>query len=403
MVYSNQLQRNTGIVDPLVFSDAITDSYWWYHGYSTCKNNFVVRKDIYPDTSGFTWAGKPIFRLPSIADKVGPIQLVSEIGPLTATGDPNPLFLDFLGYELFDRIDLIYSTSELFQITPENLYIGYRQMLTSEQQYSTSQLVAGDLSPTERTALAKTNQYLVTDLIFPHTKGTSRWMEIMQLAVEPRVEIYLRSLSDVANTVGTAPAASFLNFFLRCTFLFIDADERDAITARTESEDGIIRLIDDFKAEWLEIPLGTVGEISLKLNNFRTSTKRLTFVVRHKTDLTTPLAKNYFNLIPIQSWYIEEAGGRIIEPINSRYNVYYLNPLYHVGLSSVPIYEHSFAISPDDMLNATGSLNMGNTTNLLLKINVGPVATPDTWVVTCMSHEYNTHQHVRGDLLKNFK
>ena len=403
MVYSNQLQRNTGIMDPLVFSDSITDSYWWYHGYSTCKNNFIVRKDIYPDTTGFTFGGKGVWRLPSIADKLGPLQLVFELSNLTATGDTQPSFVDFVGYEIFERIDLIYSTSELYQLFPEELFERYKRTLTSEQQYSASQLVAGDLTPTERINLATGTQYIVVDLPLPHTRGTSRWLEIMQLAVEPRIEIYFRRLSDIANTTGTNPFATLNNVHLKATFLFVDADERDAITARTESEDGIIRLFDDYKAEWLEIPQGSSGEVSLKLNNFRTSTKRILFFVRHKTDLTTPLAHNYFNLIPIQTWYLEEAGGKIIEPIRSNYNVHYLTPLYHVGLSSDYIYEHTFAISPDDQLNATGSLNLGNTTNLLLKILLPTGTTADTWVVTVMSHEYNTHQHVRGDLVKNFK
>jgi len=378
MVYSSQLQRNTGIVDPLIFSEMITDSYFWYHGYSTVKNHFVVRKNVLPENTTVTFGSKTTFRLPIIADKCCPLQLVWTAPAITSDGTYTR-YQDFLGYVAWERIDLLYSTGDIYQLTPEDLWMKYRQSLNIEHRDSVAEMIAGDKSPSQRDTLATTAQTLYVDLSFPHTRATSRWLEHMQLAHEPRVEVIWRRKEDFIETDGTAAsvldtngnAIAFTDCFLRATYVHLDGDERDANSSRVESEDGIIRLFDDFKIEEANIPANTSGEYTIKMNNFRTTTKKFAFIIRRSSDLQTSYAKNYFgNLVGITSWWLEGADGKIIEPIEDRYNRYYLHSLYHTGPAGEYIYEASFAIAPDDLLNATGSYNFGNTTNATLHITL---------------------------------
>jgi hypothetical protein len=411
MVYSNQLQRNTGIVDPLIFSDEISDSYFWYHGYSTIKNHFLVRKDIQPEQSSVALGGKTIFKIPNIADKAGPVQLMWTQSNVTSDGTYTR-YNDFLGFIAWEKIELIYSTGEIYVLYPEDCFKKYRQIQGIEQRDAQAEIIAGDKTPTQRDALALTDQELIVDLPFPHARATSRWLEIMQLAHEPRVEITWKKQEDIIETDGTAAsvlqdndaAVAISNPTLRVTYVHLDGDERDANTARTESEDGIIRLFSDFRIENVIIPSGTTGEYTIKINNFRTSTKLFAFMLRLNSDVTTNYANDWFgNLQSIEWWQLEGADGKIIEPIEDRYNRFYLHPMYHAGPAGEYLYEHSWALAPDDFLNATGSYNLGNTTNATLRISFGSDTTDEDILCTMIAEEYNTHQHVRGDLLKNFK
>ena len=401
MVYSNQLQRNTGIIDPLIFSQHITDSYFWHHGYSTVKNNFIVRKDVDPQ-AGASFGGHQNFKIPQIADKWGPTQLIFTLSAIPDNGDANRRYQDFVGLIAWETIELLYSTGELYTLCPEDAFLKYRQLHNVETRDAMGELIAGDKSQAQRVTLAQSAQTLIVDLPFPHCRGTSRWMEIMQLAQEPRVRIKWRTIDDIVQTTGPSPAITITNVKLRCAYVHQDGDERDSNTARTESTDGIIRLFDDFKTQTNRIAAGVTTQ-AIKLNNFRTSSKRIGFIVRLQSDLDTARAKNYFgNLQPIASFSLEAADGKIIETVEDRYYRYYLHSQWHGAPAGDFIYEWSFALAPDDYLNASGSYNFGNTTNATLTITF-PAPLAAGVEVTTVVHEYNTHQHVRGDLLKNFK
>lgn len=404
MVFSNHLHRNTGIVDPLIFSEATEDSYFWYHGYRTIKNFFLVRNDVVPQESGITWGGKSNFKIPNIADKWGKVQLMFQVGILTTTGGTFRRFEDFLGFLAWEWIELAFSTNEVYTIYPEDLWKKYRTSLGIEHRDAEAEIIAGDKSDAERDALATATQQMIVDLSFPHTRSTTTWMEIMQLAQEPRIQIKWRNLQEIVTTDGTVPVASLNDIKLRCTYVHFDNDERDNNTFRVEQEDGVIRLFDDFKLEQSPIiPSGTVGEHRIKINNFRTSTKTFSFIVRPYEALNTPLNNDHFgSMIPVSSYYLEGADGKIINPIEDLYYRFHLFPEYHEAPAGEFLYEVNFGLEPDNLIDASGSYNFGNATNITLVLVFNAVLEGD-FVCTMMANEYNTHQHVRGDVQKNFK
>jgi len=404
MVHSHQLHRNTGIVDPLLFSEDTIDSYFWYHGYKTIKNFFLVRKDVTPNESAPALGGISNFKIPIIADKWGTVQLMFKLGALGVTGGTYARFVDFVGYCAWEYIELDFSTNEVYTIYPEDLFLKYRH-LCIEHREAEAEIIVGDKSDAERDLAATAEQQLIVDLSFPHTRATSHWMEIMQLAQEPKIIIKWKTLAQIVNTDGTSPVATLSDVKLRCTYVHFDNDERDNNTERVEQEDGVIRLFDDFKMEISDdIPIGTTGERRFKINNFRTSTKTFTFLVIVKEDRTTPLDNNYFgNLQPISKFYLESADGKIIEPIEDLYSRFYLWPLHHEAPAGDFIYEINFGLEPDNLIDATGSYNFGNATNITLVVDFGTVATTEILQIIMCVNEYNTHQHVRGDIQKNFK
>lgn len=409
MANSSQLGKNVGVVDPLVWSDDVSDSYFHYHGYSTIKNFFLVRKDITAEQTSVSLGQKTSFKLPIISDKVGPVQLLFKLAALGTTSlVDTPSYQDFAGLCAFEYIDLLYSTNDVYRLTPEEIWTKYRQTLGLEHREGAAECLGGDLSPTQRQARALDVQEFIVDLSFPFTRGTSRWLEIMQLAHEPRIEIQWKKLEDIVESTAplllTGGGLVDNSVKLRSTLLHIDGDERDENSKRTESENGVIRLFDEVKFERLTIPSGTTGEYRVKLNNFRNTSKKMDFFLRPASALNTPYGNNQFgSLIPITSWYLEATDGRVVEPIEDKYQRFYLHGLYHEAPPGEYIYGHSFAISPDDLLNATGSLNLGSNTNTIVSINFGNVQLGEDFELYVQVNEYNFMQQIRGDWIKNFK
>jgi hypothetical protein len=408
MVYSNQLQRNTGVVDALVWSDNIADSYFQYMGYSTIKNFFLVRKDISPDITGVALGGQSQYKIPLIADKVGNLQLIFTLNALGNTNPADqPAYVDFVGYAAIESIQLNFSTNDIYTIYPLEHWKKYRQQYDLEQREAASVLVGGDLSITQRRAAALANQTFIVDLNLPFTRGTSRWLELIQFSMEPRIVVKWKKLEDIVeSTFPLTLTGGGLgdNPIIKATMIYLDGDERDDNTSRVEKEHGIIRLFDEFKLETQVIPTGTTGQYKLKLNNFKTTAKSCGFIIRPQVALQTPWQDDYFGTLqPVVQWWLEESGGKLIEPIFDIYNRYYMHSQYHRAPPGEYIYEHYFCMTPDDLLNASGSYNFGNTTNLTAVVDFGTVVLSEPMQIDFLVHEYNFNQHVRGDWIKCFK
>jgi len=364
------------------------------------------------------WGGQSDFKIPQIADKTGQWYLEFTVSALTATSNAfgsmgstathAPRYVDWLGYYAWKKIQFDYGSNDVYTLYPDEQYIRAKQAYRVEQQDAIKEIVRGERTNSTREALATANQSFIVELLFPHSRGTSRWLELMQLAVEPRVTVYWQSLPNVVQMGGAVgPISNIVSMQMTTTFVHLDGDERDNNTMLTEDPDGVIRLFEEFRYEQFtrEVANGTpAGDISIKLNNFRTSTKSVILLFRNLADVNPAggADADYTNLQSLVFWYMEASDGRLFEPVQDRFNRFVLGPLWHVAPVGSLIYEWSWAMEPDDALNASGSLNLGSTSNLVLKINIANTLTQDMQL-TVMAKEYNTHQHSNGDLIKNFK
>lgn len=436
MVYSNQLQRNTGIVDPLVFSRNISDSIFIYQGYGVGKNHYQVLKDLPAENLPANPGGTTNFKIPITGDKLGPIQLIFDTSAISVTpvgGAPaltaasQKRFVDFMGYNAWEKIELRYGTNILYTLTPEECFYRYKYPNSNERKVGLADLIGGELPSSVRNEKALSTQRFIVDLPFPHSRGTSRWIELMQLAQEIRIEITWRKANETIQleNIDTTTYTYNINYSipfvnLRHTIVYLDGDERDANTQRTETEDGIIRIYEDWKFEKQVIRKSDIvagNDLVISIKNFRSSEKTFGFFIRRLLpELQTDYKRVYTsNFCPVEDWNLEGADGKIIEKRSGRYTTHHLQNLYHScavdQTSSGRIYEQHWATMPDDLLNASGSYQFGTTTNISLRFNVD---TDDTEVqrffesgsdyeIYMFTREYNFHQHVRGDLQTSFK
>ena len=406
-MYNHQLQRNVGIMDPLLFSNDITDSWFNYTGYRTVKNFYKFRKDVTPDKD-VQWGGTSVFRIPINADKWGPTQLIFTVGPVTL-GTPSTThdarLVDWAGYFAWEKIELVYSTNELYTLLPEECYLRTRKQSDQEHLSSIRELVGGDLTDVQREAAATGAQTFIVDLPFPHTRATSRWVNLMQLSHEPQIHIKWKNLNQIVQMGdGATPSAVLSNVHLRNTYAHLHGDERDHNTGITEEEHGLINLFEEYRYEKINIPSGSSGEVALTLRNFKTSAKGYTLILRNLAEVNPGAGDepDYTNELPLDTYNLETSDGKVHEPVDGEYYKKYLWHLYHNGVPGLNIYEWTHAMQPDDSLNSSGSLNYGLTSNLQLKVKLLGTLTEDV-EATVIVQEWNTHQHMRGDMLKNFK
>jgi hypothetical protein len=413
MVYQSQLQRNSGVVDPLILSRKIVDSYWYYPGWRTVKNFFRFDKLITPNKAA-TFGGSSEFWIEPQADKLGNLYLQFSTSALTTTAaTPQvhlPRFVDWLGLFAWSEIILEYSGNEIYKLRPDECIVRFKQSLDMQKLTAVREICAGDKTDMRREALATIQQDFIVELPFPHTRSTSRWAELIQLSNMPKVIINWRPLNQLVQIgTDTAPVATISNIALMATWVHLEKDERDFNTFRTESKDGVVRLFEDFRVEkfteQVKLGAGAGGnDIIVKLNNFRTATKSIIFVLRKLAEVNAGAGQepNYTNFQPIDSFYLEATDGKIFEQTTDKFNRMVEWPRYHVGPVGPRIYEHTFANEPDDALNCTGELNLGSANNLLLKFKV-PVALTEDMELAVMCKEYNIHQNAKGDWQRAFR
>lgn len=417
MVYQSQLQRNTGVVDPLVYSNSISDSYFNYTGYRVSKNFYKFYKDIAPDKSGISLGGKSEFRLPSMADKLGKVFLMFRLSAIDATGldpaDHDYRFVDWVGCHAFSSIVLEYGSNEIYTVYPDEIVLRTKQSMRIEDQDRVRELLAGDRTESRRENLASTNQDFFVEIPFPWARSTDRHVELLQKSQEPRIAVNWRSQSQIiqvgANSTLSANATTLSNVALRCALTHLEGDERDDNTSRLEHPDGILRLFEDLKYEKLtrELKTNTVGgtEIAIKLNNFRSSTKSLILLLRKLGEVNYGGTgePNYTNFQRITSFYLEATDGKFFESVEDKFNRFVQWGEWHPMTPSGPlIYEWSWAMEPDDVLNASGGINLGSASNLTLKL-VLPATLTEDYELTVIGKEYNFTQDSRGDMMKIFR
>lgn len=408
MADSSRLNHQKDLMSPMAFSAEIQHSPFLYHGYDTTKNFYVVRKDITPANPVADYAGSITeFRVDATHDKTGPIQLFFTLPAFALPGGSVfARYVDFIGFAAWEKIELNYSGQNVYTIYPEDLFEKHRRLPGVEARDAINELIAGDKSAAERDALARAGQTIIVDLNFPFTRGTSRFLEIQQLAQYITIKVFWKNMREIIqHDVLALPAgASITDVKLRITNIHVEKDERDHHTASTQLEHGLIKLYEDFQSQIERIPAATTGQYELNLRNFDTLVKRFGFILRLYSDLQTDWTNQPFeNLQPIVRWKLVDASGDITEWIEDRYNRFYLHRIYHDAPAGEYIYAHSFVLDPDDLLNCTGGFGIGNSTNPKLVLDFGGVVTAGDIQCYMFANEYNLTHQVRGDLQPAFR
>ena len=420
------LARQYGLMSALVFTEDYTKSPFFYRGYSTYPNHWRETKTITPDVKEVTYGATSEFKIPIAFDKLGSIVLAWDQGPLTTTGGTFRRFCDWFALALIEKIEFIFDNTVVFVHFPEKKYLRTQKFVSTEERDNQAACLFGNLSTTQRNALSPTTQEVIFEVPFQWTLAPDRYIAMRALSDTPTIRITWRRLEQVVQTDGTAPVSVVNNLRLIANAWHVEAGERNTHVLLTERDHGLVSLMEESivnpRHATSIIPAAHFGggggaplsTWAVELKNLKTDIRTLTFMIRKKANMDPPnLAKNLYyesseltnGGVPwVKRFRILSGSNEEITPwVTAKFNTLIEHNNNFYGPALPGIYFITFALHPMDELNASGSFNMNNVQDpkLELELNNFAVAAEDL-EVTVIQSRYNTVQHVRGSISRQF-
>jgi hypothetical protein len=411
------LQRQYGVMDSIIYPRGGNTKYW-YNGYTQEKLKFKEFKDILPTVTPVVQGLVPSdFPIPIYADKVGPMQLIWQQNAVVASNGTYFAFSDYLGLAAINRIEFIFGANIVYTHYPLKKFWNIQKKFTQEKKDIELAEIAGDIALPMRIQLAATNQEIIYDIPFPWCLSPDRYQELRQLAISPIVRVHWNSPSMFtetdATTFTTPPAVGWCKLTLYT--IHLEPEERSMNNEVCESNHGIVRLSEESKVEYstvsTSVPIGQTGEFQYPLQNYKTSLRFLTFMLRPSLDLSTPnLARPYevdriFD--KIYRWRLITGGGEIL--LDWQYRTHQLlqqHKMYFNSPAGASIFGWYWDDNPLDENNTHGAFNFQSVLNPILVIDFGQApnfsATSVAYTLQILASQWQMLQTVRGEIAPQF-
>lgn len=343
--------------------------------YDTYVNHTITVQDIQSNMSP-NWGTRICFEIQKCASKLGPLELVLNLGPLTVTpagSGPYSRFVDYLGQMFFQDIRIMYGSQELNCIVPDVAHIKQRMDLRPEQQNAEIPLILGPRSVTDRNADALLTNEIVFQIPTYWTDDIRKWPNISALAARLTVQVTLRPLANIIQTNGTNPACTINSLVLRETLAYLPRPDENRIRQQTMAKNGI-----QFPFLYNEYQLGNLvptgaTSCSISLENIKGAVSYFIFLIRDTASQSVPLQYDYTGLqvsagaVLLNTMSVTAANLTIVPVVSRDYILSKVNPrFYRAGFGGFlnnaganrdngnDFYGWPFALDPADRYNPTG-------------------------------------------------
>lgn len=428
---TTHLNRQYGIMDSLLYDEQLGNTKYWYRGYTTERPRYWEFKDLLPTTKEINFGGTPTtFEIPLYADKLGPVQLLFRLNPITHSGGSFWRYADWVGLAAIQKIVFRFGTNVVQTVLPEKKLYRIMKHLSSEKRASEEEMLAGNKSVGDRDNLALSTQEIIFDIPFGFTCSPDRYQEIRQLAIAPQIDIYWNRIDQFVETDAGLAFFSFnntafpiTNLLLKQTNVFLEPDERDANTVAVEKNNGVVRLTEEHMVETpyiQRIPAQQTGVYQYEIKNQKSSLRFISFFMRPTRNLVNPANNNPYSTKPYElgTYYtgifrfrlILGSGEVIFDWQYPKHNIYYLHKKYYNGAPGAPFFFYSWDDNPMDECNAHGTYNFQGLQNPILEIDMGPTpyVNPATNLqedlsLSVLYSQFNMEQTVRGEVNSQFQ
>jgi hypothetical protein len=394
---------NTGVPDALWFStnvSAFTHKNW------NALTNYIKDWKEYsvgdPDGPGTTRKWR-LFRETDFLSKC-----VLKVVIPTPGGTPGTYhrFHNWTGFDLIDTVTTKYTGQEPHDFRGEDMYKIFRTNFDERTRQAWSNLMAGDTSDAERDLLAAGTQTLYIPLFllfFAHS--THAALPNGALANDVIVQVKFKQAQDILNTDYTSPTVTWTST-LKTYEYHVTTIERGVHLAEAETEHGILwhafqnqysngNLIPSGTTSWTQPIRGITGPIVEMYVTFWQSADRTAGTgTAYNTD---PWNYQVWQDITI----IADNNRELVHKKDFAESQYLLLPEHHTGAPGEPIYNHSFALLPEDKWLCTGSIDFTNLNNPQLVINF-PAATTVNYYCDIMCVMRQVIQLKDADLSKAY-
>lgn len=119
--------------------------------------HLVDHLEVTPTTGAIQPNGNPVFELPLQADLVTKITLRMSVDSLAANGGTFARYVDFVGLQCWQQLQVLYGTERLQTVRPDETYAKIHLMFDDEERDQAQQMLKGGLTPAQRQDAATNN------------------------------------------------------------------------------------------------------------------------------------------------------------------------------------------------------------------------------------------------------
>jgi hypothetical protein len=190
------------------------------------------------------------FDLPKLATILYDVALSFAAPPVLTTGpslEPS-FYVDQLGFALIVYFRIIFGSNQIFDVQPYDLYMKYRFNLTRERLEAINELIYGDSTTAERTALLANGtgaNPMIIPLWLPLSDDPTQSMPIVTLSQRTRFTLQtdtLRNITQSSVLNALTPTGDF-NFNLLITVAYTTGDESNYFLSMAEQNQGLAYMI----------------------------------------------------------------------------------------------------------------------------------------------------------------
>lgn len=376
----------------------------------TKSTPFIVDEVRVPANNPFQFGGDCNFEYTKSATLLGDVALRIEIPPHTVTNTVNPLnppgaayFVDHLGFAFIDKLDLNYAQNRLYEHNKYSLYFRYRQRHTKETTEHYNQIIFGDKTTAERTALllngTPQGQPLYVPLDYEFSFAPHESIPLVSLSQRVRWTLRSENFSNliVRPTDGTAnvtfPAGGW-RVEMALTVYHVCGAESDHFLKLTDNEYGLCYMIHQDqmqKSNVISFRTDNTTQV-IQIANINRAIKNLKWALLpfHLQDNTGRNDYFMFNpqpplplppgpgvapgmalYNPIISWQMKSQSMIIRRQCDNNYDRFYIRRRLYPSQPGESIFEQSYSMYPLAINTSVGFLDYNNLNNVTLEILFG--------------------------------
>jgi hypothetical protein len=414
----------------------------------TTSTPFVIDHIKVPSNSSFGFGQDVNFEYTKSASLLLDVALEITLPAATITNTVNPAnppgqayYVDHLGYAFIDNLTLYYGQNKVFDHDKYDLYFKYRERFPNEIRDHVNDVVFGDKTTAERTALLVNGTPAGQPLIVPlyYIDRPDAAVPLISLSQRLRWTLKSELLNNliVRPTDGTATVTlpqGGVQVQLCLTVAHVTGAEADHMLSLTNGEAGLTYMIHQCQRQYTNTIATTQGNrtIAVQLNNFNRALKivRWALLPFHLQDNTG--RNDYFMFQPqpplplppgpgvnpgmtpynpIISWNITATGLIVQRQILNLYSKTYLRHFWSPASPGEEIFFQAYSIVPLLVNSSCGMLDYNNLPNPVLNIELGPGGTgtdpdnallPQTLLIILSADDYNFWYFNRGNFTRAF-
>jgi hypothetical protein len=419
---------STGLSDEQVQQQIDSNSPWVPRQWIQTPMFIMQHQEYSPSTPVTRIGGQVIFEIPKNMTLIEDMVLKVILPPLVGgVGTTFLYWVDFLGFAMMNEMKVMYSNNTNYTVQRWSWYRQYAKWLENEQKAAIDQIIYGNTSTAQRSALAANGGTLYIPLLLPSRVDTSNALPMVTLAQKLKLMFNIEALANLIQTDSPTAVAQNgqIEYSLLVNAIHTTGSESVGFYNKCQRAQGISYMIHEPVIQNVDSFANTTNNVELRakivnisrplqiiywfmipdnlINNTGTNDF---FMYNPNPPLPIPPGMAAYN--PPTQWRIEANGVTIQDRIDIDFVRWYLAQKYHKGQAGEYLLFQTYTLAPEAINAALGYMDYGNLSNptLFIQMGLGGTGTfggqPQSIRVFLEGVDYNWWFFQGGDFTKSF-